>query len=72
MENAPEYIIDKVGKKIVKLRKDKGLKQIDLAILSDVDERVLRRIESGNGNPTVKTLEKIANALSVELSDFFK
>lgn len=60
-----------IGMRIVELRKLKGIKQIDLAISAGIDDSSLRRIEEGRSNPTVKTLAKIAKALSVEISELF-
>jgi transcriptional regulator with XRE-family HTH domain len=61
----------KVGKRMVQLRKNMGLKQVDLAHKADIDDGFLRRIESGKVNPTLKTLEKIANGLDVVMKDLF-
>ena len=53
---------------IKKLRKKKGLSQDKLAKLADVTLTTLVKIESSvNRNPTIKTLEKIADALDVSL-----
>jgi transcriptional regulator with XRE-family HTH domain len=51
-----------------KFRKKKGLSQDKLAKLADVTLTTLVKIESGvNNNPTIKTLEKIADALEVSI-----
>lgn len=63
--------IKKLGKRIVVLRKEKKLKQIDLAIKINIEDSALRRIESGRTNPTVKTLLRIAEGLEVEFLDLF-
>jgi len=63
--------IKKLGKRIVALRKEKNLKQIDLAIKINIEDSALRRIESGRTNPTVKTLLRIAEGLEVEFLDLF-
>ncbi|WP_396634838.1 helix-turn-helix domain-containing protein [Maribacter sp. R86514] len=39
-----------------------------LADLSDVGLRTLKQFESGKGNPTAKTLNKLANSLGMELT----
>lgn len=62
----------KVGERIVKLRNDRGLRQVDLANKAEMDDGFLRRIESGRVNPTLKTLEKLANALEVEIFELFQ
>lgn len=62
---------DKLGRRIVQLRDSLGLRQVDLANRADIDDGFLRRIETGKVNPTIKTLEKIANGLEVEMKDLF-
>lgn len=63
--------IKKLGKRIVALRKEKNMKQIDLAIKINIEDSALRRIESGRTNPTIKTLLGIANGLDVDLRELF-
>jgi transcriptional regulator with XRE-family HTH domain len=55
--------------KVVKERRD-ALKvtQETLAQLSDVGLRTLKQFESGKGNPTLRTLQKIADVLGMEVS----
>ena len=71
MEKGQNDTAVRLGCKIVKIRKGKGIKQIDLAAFVNIDDASLRRIESGRTNPTVKTLEKIAQALEVSIKDLF-
>jgi y4mF family transcriptional regulator len=54
--------------KILKERRE-ALKvtQEDLAELSGVGLRTLKAIESGKGNPTIDTLNKLADVLGLEL-----
>ena len=42
--------------------------QITLAELSGVGLRTLKQFESGKGNPTLLTLQKISDVLGMELS----
>lgn len=56
-----------LGEQIRDLRKAKGLTQRQLAELSESAERALQRLESGDGNPTLETLNKIAGALEATL-----
>lgn len=64
-------LLVKLGKRIVQLRNEKGIRQGDLAFTIDIDDGSLRRIEDGRTNPTTKTLEKIAKGLGVEIKDLF-
>lgn len=61
----------KLGKRIKELRKQKGLTQEKLAELINMEQNSISIIESGRNFPTLATLEKIANILEVNLSDFF-
>jgi len=55
--------------KIIKKRRESlQVTQETLAELSDVGLRTLKQFESGKGNPTLKTLQKIADVLGLELT----
>ena len=57
-----------IANNIKKYRQKKGLSQDKLAKLADVTHTTLVKLESGaNNNPTVKTLQKIADSLGVSL-----
>ena len=64
--------IKKLGKRIVSIRDEKGIKQKDLSDLLDMDDGSLRRIESGRTNPTTTTLLSISKALEVDVFELFK
>jgi transcriptional regulator with XRE-family HTH domain len=53
---------------IKKRREMLQVTQKTLAELADVSSRQLKQFESGKGNPTLKTLTKIGNALGMELT----
>jgi len=55
----------KVGKQIQKLRELKGISQQDLAAKCNFEKSNMSRLEAGRVNPTLSTLEKVANALDV-------
>jgi transcriptional regulator with XRE-family HTH domain len=57
------YIIEQVKQR----RKSLNVTQEALAELSGVGLRTLREFESGKGNPTLRTLQKIADVLGMEL-----
>ena len=53
----------------IKARRDMlKVTQEMLADLSDVGLRTLKQFESGKGNPTLETLNKLGNALGMELT----
>jgi transcriptional regulator with XRE-family HTH domain len=57
--------------RIRQLRKERGFSQAKLAVMADMDPATLNRLERGTGNPNLKTLERVAEALGVEVADFF-
>lgn len=61
-----EFLI-KLGNKIVELRTEKGLRQIDLSDLIGIEDSALRRIEKGRVNSSINMLRKIAEALNTPI-----
>jgi transcriptional regulator with XRE-family HTH domain len=53
------------------LREERGLTQVRLAVAADMNPATLNRIEQGKANPNLKTLERLAVALGVEVADLF-
>lgn len=53
-----------IGANIKKIRLEKGLTQKELGDLCGMADSAIRRYESGRGNPTNKTLLRIASALN--------
>ena len=53
-------------------RRQKGLSQKDLADISGVGQDTISGIESGRHEPRPSTLRKLAEALDVEVADFFR
>jgi len=60
------------GQVIGRLRMERGLSQEVLSGLSGIARSHLAMIESGRKNPNVSTLWKIAAALGMPLSEFFR
>ena len=50
----------------------KSITQAKLAELIGVHEKYIGVIESGKQNITLKTLNKIANSLNIDISEFFR
>ena len=62
-----------LAENIKTFRKQRGLSQEQLARKAGVTYSTLIKLESGsNKNPTVKTLQQIAQALGVTLDDLMK
>jgi XRE family transcriptional regulator, regulator of sulfur utilization len=55
-----------LGRKIRSLRKMRGWRQEQLGFMAGVSGKFIGQIERGGGNPTVRSLQKIAAALGVE------
>jgi len=62
-----------IGKNIRRFRQEKGISQDRLSKLADLSLNTIVNTESGgNLNPTIETLNKIANALGVKVDDLIK
>lgn len=61
-----------LGSKIRHFRKEKGLSQEALSFKSDLHRTYIGSVERGERNISVLNLMKIAEALEVSVSDFFK
>jgi transcriptional regulator with XRE-family HTH domain len=61
-----------VGDRIRILRSEKGLSQEDLAGKAGIDSSHLGRLERGERNPSLISLDKILKALGVTFEDLFK
>ena len=60
-----------IGKRIQKIRKEKGMVQLDIEIKSGISRADISKIEHGKKNVEIVTLIKIAEALDVATSSFF-
>ncbi len=54
-----------------RIRKERGLTQRGLANASGVDQATISMVESGKRRPHLETLDSLADALGVEVGDFF-
>jgi transcriptional regulator with XRE-family HTH domain len=61
-----------IGANIKKIREAKGLSQKEVALSLKMDSAQYSRIENDKTDPTFSTIEKIAKALGMELSELFK
>lgn len=62
---------ERIGKRIVEIRKEKGLSSYELAELTGLKQPNIMRIESGRYSTGLDLLSKIANALGYEI-DFVR
>jgi transcriptional regulator with XRE-family HTH domain len=58
-----------VGRAIRQLRRDRRLKQKDLARAADVNRTEMSNLERGHVNPAWGTVKRVAKALGVEVSE---
>src|SRR6202023_2626328 len=63
--------VENIGQRIRQLRESRGMTQSQLQSRSKVSRSYLSRIESGQMTPSLGTLEKISEALTVGLNRFF-
>lgn len=56
-----------IGQTIKHRREFLNLRQEDLAEISGVTVRTIHVVESGTGNPSIETLNKLAEVLGLEL-----
>ena len=57
------------GKAIVKLRKEKGFTQKELADKLNVSDKAVSRWETGKNYPDIETLQQLAAVLDVSVND---
>ena len=60
-----------LGQTLKRLRTAKGLSQAELGRLSGFESNTISRFELGSVTPSVDALYKIAEALNVQVKDFF-
>ena len=61
----------KIGLRIVELRTQKGWSQSELARKLGKDRQAVEKLENGKVNPTLYSLQQVATALNVSLSELF-
>lgn len=59
-----------IGAQIRYWRRTRELTQTELAEKAEISTSTLKRYESGEGQPTFDSLQKLANALEISISDF--
>jgi transcriptional regulator with XRE-family HTH domain len=68
MKNKPNILV-KFGEKVRESRIEKGLSQEQLAHFADVHRTYIGMIERAEKNITLINIEKIANALQIDLKN---
>lgn len=61
-----------LAENLLRLRGELGMSQRDLAAASGVRQALVSDIELGRANPTLSSLDAIADALGIELGHLFR
>ncbi len=62
-----------IGRNIKKLRNEMGISQDKLSKLADISLNTVVKLELGESpNPTLETIQKISNALSISIDELVK
>lgn len=67
--DSKQNILIKFGERVREIRKDKGLSQEELAHKADLHRTYIGMIERAEKNITLLNIEKIANALEVDIKE---
>ena len=65
----PEFQIIKA---MMKARNEKGITQKELSSITGITQADISKLENGTANPSIKTLQRLANALGKNLVIQFK
>lgn len=65
-------IMKSFGKRLAKVRKEKGFTQDSLAEAANVDRMTIASIETGLRWPRIGTIQSLASTLNVKLEYLFK
>lgn len=60
-----------VGKKLKKLREDKGMSMYRLTQITGISGHHIKGIENGTRQPTIETLNRLVSALGSSLAEVF-
>ena len=63
---------EKLGQNIKRIRTKKKMSQGDIARALEVDRGYISNIENGKKNPTLATIQKLADALKVSADELLK
>jgi transcriptional regulator with XRE-family HTH domain len=67
-----ENLQKKFGKHLKKMRTELGLSSAELSRRTFIEKPHITRLENGETNPTLYTLQKIADAFGVSINELFK
>jgi len=67
-----DTISKQLGQNMKRIRAIKKMSQGDIARALEVDRGYISNIENGKKNPTIATIQKLANALGVSADELLK
>lgn len=65
-------VVKRLGERIRRMRKAKGLSQDQLAELSGLHTNYVGQVERGEKNLTIETLQKVVEGLDTSLEELFR
>lgn len=65
-------IVQELGNRIRELRKKTGLSQEKFSLMIGMDRTYYASVENGKRNIAILNIKKIADGLSISISDLFK
>ncbi|HEV7453903.1 MAG TPA: helix-turn-helix transcriptional regulator [Candidatus Saccharimonadales bacterium] len=69
--NIEQQFLQKFGKRLADIRKQKGITQEKLADAVELHRTYIGFIEQGKRNPSIGNIHRIARALKVSVKDLF-
>ncbi len=67
-----QEVLSKIGKRIKAIRTNNNMTQNELSQKCQIEKASMSKIESGQSNPTVRTLFKISRVLEVPIAELFR
>jgi transcriptional regulator with XRE-family HTH domain len=67
-----KLFLTKLGERIAEIRKERNLKQTELAFRCGMKKENMNRIEKGKTNPSALKLKRIAKELGVHVTELFE
>lgn len=68
MKDRDELFLKALGERIRSIRQEQNLSQDDLAVKANIEQKLISKIELGTNSPSITTLDKIARALGLTVS----
>lgn len=65
-------VVKRFAANMKRIREEKNMSQGDIFRATKIERAYISNLEAGRQNPTLETIEKIAKALGVEVSDLTK